>query len=140
MDENNITMYVIVVLGFVPQVFSNQFRFYFYSEEKEETQQPPKVEPPTHSALNRSTSNTPQLLAPTAVPEVDEDGYCIKPKEPQWESLAEKKGQLNFILLLQYATIILTENVYYLISILQKDFIRIQIVIRIMMNESVRST
>lgn len=74
---------------------SIQFHFYYYSEEKEEIQQAPKAELPSQSASNRSTSNTPQLLAPTAVPEVDEDGYCIKPKEPQWESQVEKKGKLT---------------------------------------------
>lgn len=36
-------------------------------------------------------SSTP--LAPTATPDVDEDGYSIQPKEPQWETVASKKGQ-----------------------------------------------
>lgn len=63
-------------------------------DEKEETQHPPKIDQPTPIATVTS-SITPQLLAPTAQPEVDEDGYCIKPKDPLWDPQTEKKGELN---------------------------------------------
>lgn len=36
-------------------------------------------------------SSTP--IAPTATPDVDEDGYSIQPKDPLWETVASKKGQ-----------------------------------------------
>lgn len=36
-------------------------------------------------------SSTP--VAPTATPDVDEDGYSIQPKDPLWETVASKKGQ-----------------------------------------------
>lgn len=32
-------------------------------------------------------------IAPTATPDVDEDGYSIQPKEPQWETLTNNKGK-----------------------------------------------
>lgn len=35
-------------------------------------------------------SSTP--IAPTATPDVDEDGYSIQPKDPLWETVASKKG------------------------------------------------
>ena len=37
------------------------------------------------------TSNSNTFIAPTATPDVDEDGYSIR-KEPQWETLTNKKG------------------------------------------------
>lgn len=48
-----------------------------------------KADTPT---LATNNSGTPQLLAPTAAPEVDEDGYCIQPKDPLWETQVNKKG------------------------------------------------
>lgn len=71
---------------------NNVFCFVFNSsEEKEEI--PPKSEstPPRSTPTNLSTISQP--IAPTAMPEVDEDGYCIQPKDHLWETQAKKKGK-----------------------------------------------
>ncbi|XP_037040930.1 F-BAR domain only protein 2 isoform X2 [Bradysia coprophila] len=52
----------------------------------EEVTEENKVEETPVVSLKSSTP-----LAPTATPDVDEDGYSIQPKEPQWETVASKK-------------------------------------------------
>ncbi|XP_055679079.1 F-BAR domain only protein 2 isoform X10 [Lutzomyia longipalpis] len=58
------------------------------NDEKEETV---KSE---NSAAAAQVSKSPSLIAPTATPEVDEDGYSVQPSEPKWETLtnSEKGG------------------------------------------------
>uniref|UniRef100_A0A1L8DXR9 Putative proline-serine-threonine phosphatase-interacting protein pstpip n=1 Tax=Nyssomyia neivai TaxID=330878 RepID=A0A1L8DXR9_9DIPT len=58
------------------------------NDEKEETV---KSE---NSAAAAQVSKSPSLIAPTATPEVDEDGYSVQPNEPKWETLtnSEKGG------------------------------------------------
>lgn len=60
--------------------------FLVHSEDKEE---PSKAEssntPVSKHAPNLSNSNT----APTASPEIDEDGYCVKPDEVSWPASNE---------------------------------------------------
>ncbi|XP_055715772.1 F-BAR domain only protein 2 isoform X6 [Phlebotomus papatasi] len=47
-----------------------------------------------NSAVVAQVSKSPSLIAPTATPEVDEDGYSVQPSEPKWETLtnSEKGG------------------------------------------------
>lgn len=46
------------------------------------------------------------ITAPTVTPDVDEDGYSIQPKEPQWETLTNKKGTIiNFYFTLQISNV-----------------------------------
>lgn len=53
-------------------------------------QQQHKIESPAPTTL--ITSHTPQLHDTTAAPEVDKDGYCIKPEESNWPAQGDKKG------------------------------------------------
>lgn len=63
--------------------------FCFSSEEKEDNLND-IVEPTTTTTITQSSVSA--TIAPTATPDVDEDGYSIQPKEPQWETLTNKKG------------------------------------------------
>ncbi|XP_059621931.1 F-BAR domain only protein 2 isoform X4 [Phlebotomus argentipes] len=60
------------------------------NEEKEET-----VKSESSAVVAAAqVSKSPSLIAPTATPEVDEDGYSVQPSEPKWETLtnSEKGG------------------------------------------------
>lgn len=64
------------------------------SEEKEE---PPKEESTPTTVQRTTTPQIPSGVAPTATPEVDEDGYSIQPrKETAWEDTHEKGASKIF--------------------------------------------
>lgn len=58
------------------------------SDDKEEI--PVNVESSPQTTLTPSVAA--QVQAPSSQPEVDEDGYCIQPKDPLWELQTMKKG------------------------------------------------
>lgn len=59
------------------------------SEDKEEAPVNVESSPQTTPA---PSAHTAQVQAPSSQPEVDEDGYCIQPKDPLWELQTMKKG------------------------------------------------
>lgn len=66
------------------------FIFLASREEKEEAQQNSETPPqttPTSAKINIQTQATIEQQ-----PEVDEDGYCIQPKDPLWQTNANKKA------------------------------------------------
>lgn len=63
-------------------------RLFQNSDDKEEVPVNIESSPQTTPAPSVAA----QVQAPSAQPEVDEDGYCIQPKDPLWELQTMKKG------------------------------------------------
>lgn len=103
-DESSNAVWVkIIIFHFVflgLPIYVNNFITFLLcdiSEEKEDLK--PKDE--TTPQLTPITSNASLTQAPTVQPEVDEDGYCIQPKDPLWEvKKGKKKNSIsNFIII-----------------------------------------
>lgn len=79
-----------------------------------------------------------QPIAPTAMPEVDEDGYCIQPKDHLWETQAKKKGEGNQLMQLEARQTSLNLHKICLLPF-QMNFIQTRTVIQTTMNEIAES-
>lgn len=102
------------------------------SEEKEDVNQSVESTP---QMTPIATNTTAPIQSPSSEqqPEIDEDGYCIQPKDPLWNTQWPKKGKCPiFITTYEYPPTIL---ILWFFSL---QPIPIRIVIRTTMNENAR--
>lgn len=120
------------------------------SEEKEDINQSAEVSSlkmPAPSNSNNSSfasvldrQQQQPLQQQQSQPEVDEDGYCIQPKDTLWDTEAAKKGKNPFSAMLQCVVPELT-NVSVFVSIVQRmASTPIRTVIRMVIHVNARST
>lgn len=68
----------------------------YFSEEKENVNQSVESTPQT-TPIPTNTTAPPQTPNNEQQPEVDEDGYCIQPRDPLWNTQWPKKGQFKLM-------------------------------------------
>lgn len=121
---------------------------FVYSEEREDSNQSAEVSSlkmPAPSNSNNSSFTSvldrqqQQSVQPQqSQPEVDEDGYCIQPKDTLWDTEAAKKGRCKFYRINAVSLHTFTET--FFVHFQPMDFTPIRIVIRMVILVNAKST
>lgn len=92
-DAGNAVVCVLFIWHFFINLLEKNliFNWLWFSEEKEDANNSVESTPQiTPNPVN--TNAAPQTPSNEQQPEVDEDGYCIQPKDPLWNTQWTKKG------------------------------------------------